>query len=137
MKRLLLPLLAALALPTAVNAEEFIELKPINQHSYKKSSLVKWGSAEKKYFGFIGTTQYPSFVHHVIGFRDIKRSRKRTFWDNRLQPLSWEYEIDCQNYTFNRLDDKVDWMDWRADPTALTMGLKYCKFDEWSKLPNK
>ena len=36
MKRLLLPLLATLALPTAVNAEEFAELKPINPHSYIK-----------------------------------------------------------------------------------------------------
>ena len=41
MKRLLLPLLAALALPTAVNAEEFTEIKPKNIYSYKKSSLVK------------------------------------------------------------------------------------------------
>ena len=40
MRKLLIPLLAALALPTAVNPEELIELKPINQHSYLKSSLV-------------------------------------------------------------------------------------------------
>ena len=130
MKLRLLVLLAAITLPTAVNAEEFIELKPINQHSYKKSSLVKWGSAEEKYFGFMVTTQCTSFVYHIMGFRDIKRNKKRTFWDNRLQPLSWEYEIDCQNFIFNRLDNKVDGMDWRADPTALTMGLKYYKFDE-------
>ena len=38
MKLLLLPILAALALPTAVNAEEFAELKPINPHSNMKSS---------------------------------------------------------------------------------------------------
>ena len=36
---LLVILLATLALPTAVKAEEFAELKPINPHSYLKSSL--------------------------------------------------------------------------------------------------
>ena len=56
MKRLLLPLLAALALPTAVNAEEYIELKPINPHSYLKASLVKWEENNKRYISFKGTT---------------------------------------------------------------------------------
>ena len=57
MKRLLLPLLAALALPTSVNAEELIELKPINPHSYLKSSLVNWESNGKRYLTFKGTTE--------------------------------------------------------------------------------
>ena len=53
MKRLLLPLLAALALPSAVNAEEFIELKSINPHSSMKSSLRRWEKEGKKYITFI------------------------------------------------------------------------------------
>ena len=57
MKRLLLPLLAALALPTAVNAEELIELKPINPHSYMKSTLVRWEKNGKRYLTFRGTTE--------------------------------------------------------------------------------
>ena len=50
MKRLLLPLLAANALPTAVNAYEFAELKPINLHSYMKSSLRRWEKEGKKIY---------------------------------------------------------------------------------------
>ncbi len=52
MKRLLLPLLAALALPTTINAQEFAELKPINPHSYIKSSFRKWEKEGKKYITF-------------------------------------------------------------------------------------
>ena len=37
MKRFLIPLLTALAIPS-VNAEELIELKPVNPHSYKQST---------------------------------------------------------------------------------------------------
>ena len=56
MKRFLIPLLAALALPTAVNAEELIELKPINPYSYMKSSLIKWEKNSKRYLTFKGTS---------------------------------------------------------------------------------
>ena len=56
MKRLLRPLLASLALPTAVNAEEFAELKPINPHSYMKSSLRRWEKERKKYITFKGSS---------------------------------------------------------------------------------
>ena len=40
MKRLLLPLLAALALPTG--AQEFIEIKPEYIYSYDKTSLKRF-----------------------------------------------------------------------------------------------
>ena len=51
----LFALLAAIALPTAVNTEEFTEIKPKNIYSYKKSSLVKWESEKNgnRYIGFI------------------------------------------------------------------------------------
>ena len=39
MRKLLIPLLAAFALPTADNAEEFNEKKAINVYSYKKFSI--------------------------------------------------------------------------------------------------
>ena len=59
MKRLLLPLLAAIALPTAVNAEEFTEIKPKNIYSYKKSSLVKFSNDDgERFIGFVGTTKF-------------------------------------------------------------------------------
>ena len=54
MKRLLLTLLAAISLPTAVNAEELIELKPINPHSYMKSYLRRLDKEGKKYMTFKG-----------------------------------------------------------------------------------
>ena len=61
MKRLLLPLLAVLALPTAVNAEEFTEIKPKNIYSYKKSSLVKFtNEEERRFIRFEGTTKMPT-----------------------------------------------------------------------------
>ena len=55
MNRLLLPLLAALALPTSVNAEEFIELEP-KPFSYQKSSLVKYEKEGVRFIDFNGTT---------------------------------------------------------------------------------
>ena len=58
MKRLLLPLLAALALPTAVNSEEFTEIKPKYLYSYQKSSLVKWTDDGDRFLSFKGTTKF-------------------------------------------------------------------------------
>ena len=76
MKRLLLPLLAAIALPNAVNAEEFTEIKPKNIYSYKKSSLVKWESDGRRFINFIGTTQFQNcFADADVTCRPVHTNR--------------------------------------------------------------
>ena len=70
-KRLALPLLAALALPTAVNAEEFTEIKPKNIYSYKKSSLVKWENENSE--GYISNkTNDLDVIKTALEFQTIK-----------------------------------------------------------------
>ena len=149
MKRLLIPLLAAIALPTAVNAEELIELKPINPHSYLKSSLVKWESNGKKYLTFKGTTRifdcfarnrgnaicsgvytyapdaaYKSGLTSIIEFKN---------WKNVL----FEYDVDCNDKTYDRKGDSISWTKLIQDQTPYLVAQKYCPIEDWSKLPNK
>ena len=149
MKRLLLPLLAALALPIAVNAEELIELKPINLHSYKKSSLVKWESEGKKFITFKGTTEMFDCVGS--GAYDCKQMSTRdpdlfyTKWTKKttiIKKDNWktvlfEYSINCDENLFNREDDRMNWTSFIIDQTPFLVAQKYCPIDQWSKLPNK
>ena len=140
MKRLLLPLLAALALPNAVNAEEFTEIKPKNIYSYKKSSLVKYENDAKRYIKFLGTTLYPPCFNSINNFDCglIPRNKyDKNNYDNSIQNYIWKYDIDCDESTFDRSGDKSHWDKIWLDLTAREVAIKYCPKEEWSKLPNK
>ena len=140
MKRLLLPLLALLALPTVVNAEEFIEIKPKNIYSYKKSSLVTWEDDGKRYIEFFGTSLYSHCFNNSYAtscnIGELKNLSKNIYNDS-IQNLIWKYEIDCKEGTFNRAKDNAKWNLLWIDPTAKEVANKYCPIEEWSKLPNK
>jgi len=149
MKRLLLPLLAALALPTAVNAEEFTELKPINPHSYKKSTLVRWEENGKRYLTFKGT----SFITDCFGTSGktslnyscsnnperIYKNAKSTSTISRegWKTVLFKYDVDCVEKTYNRAGDVQNWHGLIVDQTPFLVAQKYCPVEEWSKLPNK
>ena len=139
MKRLLLPLLAAIALPTAVNAEEFTEIKPKNIYSYKKSSLVKWESDGRRFINFIGTTKFQNcFADADVTCRPLHTNRWFKKNGNKsIQNLIFDYEIDCDDQKFNRDGDSLPWSLLFIDQTAVGVYQKYCSIDEWSKLPNK
>ena len=140
MRKLLIPLLAAIALPTAVNAEEFTEIKPKNIYSYKKSSLVKYEEEGKRYIQFLGTSLYsPCFRNADASSCSktlINRYTKNKYEDS-IQNLIWKYDIDCNELTFNRSGDLLKWDKLWVDFTAREVANKYCPIKEWSKLPNK
>ena len=139
MKHLLLSLIAALALPTSVSAEEFTEIKPKNMYSYKKSSLVKYENNGKRYIGFLGTTLYsPCFYSNYDCHRGITLyETKFDFSFDSIQNIIWKYDIDCNDRTFNRSPDNASWSKLWVDFTAKEVANKYCPIEEWSKLPNK
>ena len=140
MKRLLLPLLAALALPTVVNAEEFSEIKPKIIYSYKKSSLVKWIGEKNgnRYIGFIGTTFYnPCFDNYFCQDGHLNKYRKLSNRELNDVNVSWQYSLDCVDKTFNRKNDFATWKPLWIDQTSLGVAEKYCALEEWSKLPNR
>ena len=140
MKRLLIPLLASIALPTAVNAEEFTEIKPKNIYSYKKSSLVKYEEEGKKYIEFLGTSLYsPCFNNYYNSSCGNYRRQQvnKKIYDDSVQNLIWKYDIDCNELTFNRSGDQASWDKLWVDFTAREVANKYCPIEEWSKLPNK
>ena len=140
MKRLLLPLLAAIALPTAVNAEEFIELEP-KPFSYQKSSLVKYEKEGVRFIDFNGTTQYKICINEKYEGQNCHPFRIRHLltknYDNSIQRLVWQYELNCTDGKFNKKDDNAPWHPFYVDQTAIGMAEKYCPLDEWNKLPNK
>ena len=140
MKQLLLALLAAIALPTAVNAEEFTEIKPKNIYSYKKSSLVKYENDGKRYLQFLGTAPlspcFDNYYNSFCGNYSLKQFNKKNY-DNSIQNLIWKYDIDCNELTFNRSGDQASWAKLWVDFTAREVANKYCPLEEWSKLPNK
>ena len=88
MKRLLLPLLAAIALPTAVNAEEFTEIKPKNIYSYKKSSLVKWEKDGRRYINFLGTSLFnPCFDNGYSCDRGLLKNVSKNHYNYSIENL--------------------------------------------------
>ena len=133
MKRLLLPLLTAIALPTAVNAEEFTEIKPKNIYSYKKSSLVKWESEKNgnRYIGFIGTNLYkPCFDAYYCKHSVMQGYIKAN--NNELGDVNvrWQYSIDCIDKTFNKEKDFAGWKPLWVDQTTMVVAEKYCPIEE-------
>ena len=140
MKRLLLPLLAALVLPTAIDAEEFIELKP-KPFSYQKSSLVKYEKEGVRFIDFKGTTQYKICINEKYEGLNCHPFRIRHLltknYDTTIQRLVWQYELNCTDGKFNKKDDSAPWHPFYVDQTAIGMAEKYCPLDKWSKLPNK
>ena len=139
MKRLLLPLLAALALPTAVSAGEFTEIKPKNFYSYKKSSLVKQKINGERFVSFEGTTKFADCFanYQQICMRRLTVPWFNKIWDKSVQNLVFNYEINCENQLFNKEGDFLAWSNTYIDPTAFGVAEKYCPIEEWSKLPNK
>ena len=147
MKRLLLPLLAALALPPAVNAEEFTELNPINPYSYNKSSVSRWEKKDKKdrlkrYITYKGTTQLPECfysddqafcINNRWWVKIINKGAKIIKNDQ----IAWDYEVECNGMMFRRKRVSYGWMTVRVDPTAEIVAKKYCPMSEWKELPNK
>ena len=149
MKRLLIPLLAALALPTAVSAEELIELKPINPHSYKKSTLVRWEANDKRYLTFQGTSvitdcygnmQRPELsLSCSVNPERFYRQRKAVSLVNKSgwKTVLFKYDVDCIEKTYNRKGDVQNWHGLIVDQTPVLVAQKYCPIEEWSKLPIK
>ena len=138
MKRLLLTLLAALALPTTVSAEGFTEIKPKNIYSYKESTLVKYENKGKRFIEFIGTTLYtPCFAMDNPCHKGHFAIYEKNNWDKSTGTLSFEYELDCTSETFNKKGDNLTWTYLFVDQTALGVAQKYCPIEEWSKLPIK
>ena len=150
MRKLLIPLLAALALPTAVNPEELIELKPINPHSYLKSSLVKWEENNRRYISFKGTTDIPDCFgragagasHYACSNNPEKAYGKVNPQTALINKDGWKtalikYEIDCIEKKYNRKGDVQNWHGLIVDQTPVLVAQKYCPIDQWSKLPNK
>ena len=149
MKRLLIPLLAAIALPTAVNAEELIELKPINLHSYLKSSLVKWEANDKRYLTFQGTSvitdcygnmQRPELsLSCSVNPERFYRQRKVVSLVNKSgwKTVLFKYDVDRIEKRYNRKGDVQNWHGLIVDQTPFLVAQKYCTIEEWSKLPNK
>ena len=139
MKRLLLPLLAALALPNAFNAKEFTEIKPKYLYSYQKSSLVKWTDDGDRFLSFKGTTKFEDCfkgaeIYCKQGFTTklFKRLGNKT-----MQNLVYEYDLNCDKELFDRKGDSINWNIIFLDRTAVGVLQKYCPIEEWSKLPNK
>ena len=152
MRKLLIPLLAAFAFPTVINAEELIELKPINPHSYLKSSLTKWESNDKRYISFEGTTElfdcWGNLGHEIFKTAETKCERNPEGLFRRIKKTSlinkdgwkivlFKYEVDCIERTYNRIGDVQNWHGLIVDQTPFLVSQKYCPFEEWSKLPNK
>ena len=140
MKLRLLVLLAAIALPTAVNTEEFTEIKPKNIYSYKKSSLVKFSNDDgERFIGFVGTTKFANCFASADNTCLMKHTRRwfNKLGDRSIQNLIFNYEINCDNETFNREGDSLMWNVLFIDQTAVGVYQKYCPTEEWSKLPNK
>ena len=148
-KRLIPLLITAIVLPSSIKAEELIELKPINPHSYLKSSLGKWEENGKKYLNFKGTSKVfdcfarnrgnaiCSGVYTYAPDAAYKAGKTSIIDFKNWQTVLFEYDIDCNDKTYDRKGDNIGWTKLIIDQTPYLVAKKYCPLDKWNQLPNK
>ena len=154
MKRLLLPLIAALALPAAVQSgvdpevhklckdvKDYMgcvksqsegigdgNVKAPSSYKYEEDSVVQWQVRGKygRYLSFSGRTIY--YDPGTSGYCSINKyggsCTPGTPGGNRNE--NFRYQLDCRDRTFNRDGDEYNWMGIREDPVAETVANKYC-----------
>ena len=105
MKKLLFILIALNPLINTLIAEEFIEIKPKNIYSYKKSSLVKWENDSKRYIDIINNQFKTQYNGDIKKFENILP--KNIF--KNLNLIAFEGNIVINNkYFAKRLAEYVD-----------------------------
>ena len=117
-----------------------------------KSSLIKWEKNSKRYLTFKGTSVvcdcYGGAGATLMGgsFQDLQirpdkayARKKATTLINKLgwKTVLFEYSLDCDQKTYDRKGDAVQWTGLIIDQTPVLVANKYCPIEEWSKLPNK
>ena len=148
MKRLLIPLLAALSLPNAVNAETITVSTPA-RFSYESDTIkqLKIRGGYGRYLTFRGRTdnEYEGtdgyYESEGQSYTHCDKDNCTTFWEpptyiegteGGMENKNFVYELDCRDKTFNRLGDrtgtglKKGWMETIEDPVAIAVEKKYC-----------
>ena len=148
MKRILLPLLATLALPNAVSAETVVVPTPA-RFSYESDTVkqLKIRGDYGRYLTFRGRTdnEYEGTAgyHESEGqsHTECEDDNCTTFWEpptyiegeeSGIENKTFVYELDCRDKTFNRIGDrtgtgmKKGWMETLEDPVAMAVEKKYC-----------
>jgi len=148
MKRLLLPLLTALAFPTVVNAET-IRVPTPARFSYESDTVkqLKIRGGYGRYLTFSGRTD--NEYEGTDGYYDsdgkshmeCEEDNCITFWEPPtfiegeepgVENKNFVYELDCRDKTFNRIGDRTGtglqkgWMETLEDPVATAVEKKYC-----------
>ena len=102
---------------------------------------MKFNNEEgERFIRFVGTTKFPDCFASATNNTCLMRNTSRWFkklGDKSTQNLILNYEINCDNQTFNREGDSLMWNVLFIDQTAVGVYQKYCPLEEWSKLPNK
>lgn len=129
------PIYSQTPLTTLMDEQDFIELSPPPAFSFKKGSVKKYLENNRRYISFTGTTALPpyfsknaEYVFKPVWAPDPKLSMGRWVWD---------YQIDCDELTFDRENDQVGWRSVRWDPTAIAASAIFCPLALWEKLPSR
>jgi hypothetical protein len=149
MKILLNTLIAALGLPTAINAETIVVPTPA-RFSYESETVkqLKIRGRYGRYITFKGRTdnKYEGtggyYESEGKSYRECDNGECKTFWkppkyiegkEVGIENKTFVYELDCKDKTFNRIGDrtgtglKKGWMETIEDPVADAVENKYCK----------
>ena len=148
MERILLPLLAALALPIDANAETIVVPTP-ERFSYESNTVkqLKIRGGYGRYLTFRGRTdnEYEGidgyYESEGKSYTECQEDNCTTFWEpptyiegeeSGIENKTFVYELDCRDKTFNRIGDrtgtgmKKGWMETLEDPVAMAVEKKYC-----------
>ena len=148
MKRLLLPLIVALALPNAVGAETIVVPTPA-RFSYESDTVkqLKIRGSYGRYLTFRGRTdnEYEGtdgyYESEGTSYMECEEDNCTTFLEpptyiegteGGIENKTFVYELDCRDKTFNRIGDrtgtgmKKGWMETIEDPVAMAVEKKYC-----------
>ena len=121
----------------AVQEQEvtFTPLEVPPPFTYQEGTVTRTTSGGRRFIQFIGTTAMPPYFAYIKDSDTFARSA----WQKQLllSKGRWvfEYQVDCDNLTFNRNVDQVGWRDIYLDPTSYAAYSLFCPEASWEKLP--
>ena len=114
---------------------EYIPLKqPPPPYSYRRGSMFRYVEDGQRMIEFNGTTRSPVYKNYdpwnesSIWFTRRKLSRNR---------IEFDYAINCDAATFDRIDDGLKVRQVGIDWTAYAVWEEYCPEERWKQLTER
>ena len=114
---------------------EYIPLKrPPPPYSYRRGSMFRYVEDVNRMIEFNGTTLLPVYKNYVPWNESHPWFTRRKLSRNRIE---FDYAVNCDAGTFDRLNDALKVRQVGLDWTAYAVWEEYCPEERWQQLPER